>query len=644
MTINSKLKYLPIAALAVAVSLAGCSSSDDDPVASMMDEAPPVVEPETPATEDPETPAELTELEKVQMAAAAAAMAAKTASDAATMAAGEAATARENRADIQTGEFDVGSSGELAYAAHDQAVAAAAAAKAAQDASDAAAAATDVTAATRALVMAEAAQKAAEAAQTSAETNSEDAVAAAAKEVKVVDKTKTVDGTSITFDDKASSSTVNKVTRHTGLVNSVDAEGLAIHTTGKWDEHGRPIAFDTDDDGEISEAEITAIGRTAESPSIAFTYDSANDDARVTLVHSYLGSESQMQFVRVAANPVGTDPVGNPFSVEPGNDGTDNNGARVVTTPTAPTDSNGERVEVGAYTVVEGKILIDHDGDGQANNADAVIDNNGDVTTPARTAPRRLAPKPAGSDFVDASDTKMTATLYYVGTGVKDTSTAATEAAGDDADDGIDQTKLFLERNIKSGETTYVPVAVVEVTVDNATAFEHLHYGLWNGLGGDDVNTITDLGIGFVTAFGTAGMTNPDHEAEGGMPNFGGATYNGNWVANIREADPQGDGKVTRHGGTSSLTADFVKDTVVVGLSGLATLKGDIAGNTFSGDGDPTLANSLPGGLANADDFMGEFKGAFFGPSAAEAGGVFDYDSKDSKNGAFRGSFGGARE
>lgn len=56
MTINSKLKYLPIAALAVAVSVAGCSSSsDDDPVMSMMPE------PETPVVE-PEAPEDTTEM------------------------------------------------------------------------------------------------------------------------------------------------------------------------------------------------------------------------------------------------------------------------------------------------------------------------------------------------------------------------------------------------------------------------------------------------------------------------------------------------------------------------------------------------------------------------------------------------------
>ena len=127
------------------------------------------------------------------------------------------------------------------------------------------------------------------------------------------------------------------------------------------------------------------------------------------------------------------------------------------------------------------------------------------------------------------------------------------------------------------------------------------------------------------------------------MPNFGDATYNGNWVANIREADEQGDGTITRETGTSSMTADFVKDTVKVNLSGLATLAGAISGNTFSGDNQPTLSTTLPGGLANADDFMGSFSGGFFGPSAAEAGGVFDYESDGSKNGAFRGSFGGVQ-
>ena len=241
---------------------------------------------------------------------------------------------------------------------------------------------------------------------------------------------------------------------------------------------------------------------------------------------------------------------------------------------------------------------------------------------------------------------KRRESLYYVETGKKDV-TAGNDVDGNgkvegtEKDDGIDDTKLFLERSVNKGVTTYTRVGVIEVTIDNPTAFKHIHYGLWNGLSGSGANTVADLGTGFVNALADGmGMTNPDHAAEGGMPNSGTATYNGNWVANIQEADQQGDGAITRHSDTSSMTADFGMDTVKVALDGLATLDGAISENTLSGDSQPKLSNELPGGLANTDDFKGSFSGAFFGPSAAEAGGVFDYASKENKNGAFRGSFG----
>ena len=205
--------------------------------------------------------------------------------------------------------------------------------------------------------------------------------------------------------------------------------------------------------------------------------------------------------------------------------------------------------------------------------------------------------------------------------------------------DGEQIDGAFGDRQIVSFGDGGLPTAV---QLDNATGYKHLHYGLWNGLSGSDANTITDLGIGFVTALSSGmGMTDPNHEAEGGMPNFGSATYNGNWVANVQAADEQGDGGITRQDGLASMTVDFVKDEVDVILSGLATLEGSISGNTFSGAGKPTLNATLTGDLASATDFMGGFSGGFFGPSAAEAGGIFDYASKDNKNGAFRGSFGG---
>ena len=191
--------------------------------------------------------------------------------------------------------------------------------------------------------------------------------------------------------------------------------------------------------------------------------------------------------------------------------------------------------------VVDGKI--DHDG---VDQTDAV------------------APTPAGSDFVSAAVTAETATLYYVDTGVEDMTTG-------DTDDGIDQTKMFFERDINRGVTTYSEVNVIQVTVDNATGFKHLHYGLWNGLSGTDVNKIADLGIGFVAQYGEAGMTQD-------MPNFGEATYNGNWVANIQAADEEGDGAISRQAGEASVVADFVKNDVDVTLSGLAMLEGKIDG------------------------------------------------------------------
>jgi hypothetical protein len=337
-------------------------------------------------------------------------------------------------------------------------------------------------------------------------------------------------------------------------------------------------------------------GRTAATPSIAFTYDSGDDSARVTLVHSYLGSAKQMQFVRNGETT--------PFD--------DASGARNL-----PAPDNTE------YPATDGKIGMHPETGVPSTDDDA----------------KRVAPTPAGT-FVSAVDTTETAELYYVpAVLVDDAGTTDVDESIDytvgDADDGIDQTKIFLARNVDGGDTTYVVVGVVEVTVDNATGFKHLHYGLWNGISGNGVNTVADLGIGFVAQYGEAGMTQD-------MPNFGSATYNGNWVANVQAEDPQGDGAITRRNGNSTLTADFAMGEVDVTLTGLASLEGTIDGSTFSGE-DIELEDTLPGGLANADDFTGSFRGAFFGAQAAEAGGVFDYASKDNKNGAFTGSFGGAR-
>ena len=48
-------------------------------------------------------------------------------------------------------------------------------------------------------------------------------------------------------------------------------------------------------------------------------------------------------------------------------------------------------------------------------------------------------------------------------------------------------------------------------------------------------------------------------------------------------------------------------------------------------------------GLDSDGKFTGKFSGGFFGDAAAEAGGVFDFTSKDAADGEFRGAFGGDR-
>ena len=535
----------------------------------------------------PDEPPGPTELETAQADAAKAATDARTAATDAQTAADAADTARANRAAIQTGDLHGGNSGAHAMYAQGHADDADTAATDAETASAAAAEATTVRAATTALVAATTALDDATTAKGKADTSRDDAVLADGKEVKIVDKTKSVGGTSITIDGTASSRTVDDVTHHTGLVN--ETESKAISTPGMRDAHGRPVRFDTDDDGVLN-----VLGdRTAKTPSIAFTYDSDDDSTRVTLVHSYLGSAKQMQFVRhTDTNEI------NPFGLAE-----NARGAGYVATPTDT-----------SFDVTDGKI-----------NHDAL-----DATDP-------VAPRVAGSDFRHISALSTGETLYYV-PALNDPSTDGhDESIGEDAfpDDGVDSTKMFLERNVMDGVTSYQLVRVIEVSVDNATGFKHLHYGLWNGISGTGVNSVADLGIGFV-----AGLSEMTQD----MPNFGDATYNGNWVGNVQAEDPEGDGTITRQNGTSTLTADFVKNEVDVVLTGLAELEGTIDGNTFGGSEKPNLSeDNLVGSLANADDFMGSFSGAFFGPKAAEAGGVFDYESEDNKNGAFRGSFGGTR-
>ena len=125
------------------------------------------------------------------------------------------------------------------------------------------------------------------------------------------------------------------------------------------------------------------------------------------------------------------------------------------------------------------------------------------------------------------------------------------------------------------------------------------------------------------------------------MPNHGGATYNGGWIAHVQAADPDGNGPIVIDNGDSRMIADFEKGTVGVTLTDLANFAGTIDENTFSGSKAPTAVSHTS--LTADGTFMGSFSGAFFGPKAKEAGAVFDYSSEDNEDGAFRGAFGGVR-
>ena len=215
-----------------------------------------------------------------------------------------------------------------------------------------------------------------------------------------------------------------------------------------------------------------------------------------------------------------------------------------------------------------------------------------------------------------------------------------------------DKKYVILTRvdSVIGGATTYHYAEVVTTVGTGADAFEptagfpvaldysHIHFGVWAGLGAaraDGTQDVVDLGIGFVQSIGD-GVTGAD------MPNNGSAAYTGDWAAAVQAADAGGSGDITLEHGGAMLEADFGTETITATLTGLATLEGGIAGNTFSGTGATVSAEDVD--LTAGADFTGSFRGAFYGPGAAEAGGIFDFESEDMEAGAFRGAFGAARK
>ena len=542
-------------------------------------------------------------LKDVQSGVMAAMTAAGVASEEAQTAATAAQDARANRATMQTDDLHADNSGELADKAQEHADAAAAAAKAADDANVMAMAATDVEAATRELVMAQAAQDTAEKQQGYAETARDNAATAAMAELTIEGTVKTVGDTSI--DAAADRSVVTTGEDETAQVvdTGLQLKGEFPMATGEGADDGVLGAQD-DPDMDDNQAIKHVQKVTDRTFPIGKVVDSENDTARLMIVIKYAGSKNAYVY------------------------------------------NLGADLETGTKA---GYIGLD-DGDATNNNADGNDVNN--VALRSEGTFYAAGPDGGGEGALDHDDevldtTKAVEVFSYV------------DPLGTPATDNDMKKYVVLtgeNENKVDGVTTYTYINVdVEVTVaaagNNAEAFdtkvravipeatdyEHIHFGAWAALGeaaNDGRQKIADLGIGFVQSIGD-GLTGAD------MPNNGTGNYSGNWVATVRVADEDGNGAIVLESGAASLDADFGMDEITATLTDLATLSGDISGNTFNGD----TAEDITHDSLDADGkFTGSFSGGFYGAKAAEAGGIFDFTSDDKEAGEFRGAFGADRK
>ena len=539
---------------------------------------------------------EPTELEMAQQRAMDAMNAAKTASDNAAMAAKEAMDAGMNLATQQTGAM----SGMLAYEADKYAKMAMAEYMNASDANEDAMAAMTITAAVGAAGMAESAQAMAEGHETMAVTKGDAAEQAAMMELMIVEKTKTVGDTSIEINGMSHSQTIDDKTVVTGLMEDMNPMHTTAMVTGVPAADGPPV---------VAHVQATAERMTE----IGYVYDSSDDMARLMLITSYAGTK----MAKVYAAASGAD----------------------VTSTTA------------------GMIQID----GQ-NTAD---DDTDDVFSDLKPEGMYYL---AGED--DANDGLSEADVVADDAKAKRVYSYRSDDGSDGDLDTDDDVIVYVvhKSTLVEGETTTNTYQVVDIKLgtdqqlagdvgeqDEATArlaektdYEHIHFGVWAGLGDaedDGMQELADLGIGFVQNYSGMGMTEV-------MPNFGSASYEGDWAATEQAADPDGNGDIMLRSGAASMMANFGMGKVTATLMGLAVLEGDIDGSMFMGDeasvhdmdADTDGVQNTQTSLALDGKFTGSFSGAFYGDQAAEAGGVFDFMSDDMEDGAFRGAFGGKQE
>ncbi len=581
------------AAIAAAgLALAGCGGGGSS--SSMVAPSTPAA---TPPATTPEEPTPPTETETAQTEAGMAAEAAKMSSEAAATSAQAAMTAIANLATMQTGATARG----LAMEAHAAAADAMAAYATAKEEAAKADAATDTTSAVEARIAAEAAAEEAATAAETAAMKSAAAVAAADNELMIDGKDKSVGTSSLNADDPQRSVTAGDQTTVTGRMTAMDPEHSVEAIAGV-----AFVAGDGDADPPVADtAYVQAVA--ARTAKIGRVLDSSDDEARLMLITHYAGTS----MVDVFAYDVAADSTtagDRPTGTKSGYVTIDDNDAATDDTNNTPLKYEGMYILAGAEADTDGLAAAD------------IVAANAKMH-------RVYSYVTAGTDGTLGTDDDVT---NYV-------APQSTLIAGSTSTYTYRSVDVMAEASDATTQGTAEEVGV-KASIAEATAYKHVHFGVWASLGAaakDGSQELDSLGIGFVQSIGD-GLTGDD------MPNNGTASYSGDWAAAVQERDPDGNGDIALVSGPATVMADFSDAEITVTLTNLATLTGAIDGNSYAG----TKAGSISSehGLDASAAFTGTFEGGFYGAKAAETAGIFDFASEDNEGGAFRGAFGGDRD
>ena len=296
---------------------------------------------------------------------------------------------------------------------------------------------------------------------------------------------------------------------------------------------------------------------------------------------------------------------------------------------------------------------------------------------------------------LDGDDNDLTFSGYFRGEKLGPTASLAADAfaAGIDRDLQASQSELLDDDGMARVERT---ASGWSVTVgDEMVAFSDTDYGAsavfsriyWRDLGNDrsaslwtetggfgslEFDHFDVKGWSYITWNPGADPATADFETEatgatlayvlhgnrtpaGTVPTTGSAEYTGRMAARDYPTDDAVSSRgpeATFYRGDATLTADFASSSVVGSLSNLQSRPGDdstysdVRGDlTFNAaiNGNGFTATSVTGTGDIAGYGSGSVRGAFFGPAAAEAGGVFDA-SDSGNNRAMVGWFGGDKE